>query len=488
PSLTWLESPAWIDGAINPPVMYLSLQQIHDVQQYWKHLLPAVPNLPPTVPPAPPPPPPPPAVPALPPCTPAPPALLPTPTPDETGIGAALAGPRYRQLEFQPSGSNNADYLVSVTKMYSAVDAGAPTKLGKLKVKKDSSQLTDRFSVTTLTRGEFITRFLKVHDLDAKYAPGPHNGPTFKVYWSGFGTKTAATIVLDDHQYQIVRDALVKINPNKANFRINVEFDVDGMDGYHINANVFKQGLSPDPDNQQALKAACIGDYSLKDTIHGQHILNIRRHWKCAEHKGEHNEPGTCYINSDSVHHKLDNTKLKHWASSIHAGEETIREPPSLFSFGPATARHTVRARGRAGPNAAPQAAPATDRDNATTLLLAALASKMLRSPTLASQSAYVPSSPIRTSCSTDIPSSPPTAPDSELHACLEQLFIDKQVDFRGDVAENALAALDFSLDVIANVPIQRLCEVTNLIEGRARKLQLFCRSWSTALDQKRAR
>lgn len=82
-------------------------------------------------------------------------------------------------------GSSNTHYLVSVTKTYSVVDTSAPTKLGKLKVKKDSSQLTDRIPVTILSRVEFITRFLKVHDLDAKYAPGPHNGPTFKIYWSG---------------------------------------------------------------------------------------------------------------------------------------------------------------------------------------------------------------------------------------------------------------------------------------------------------------
>lgn len=170
-----------------------------------------------------------------------------------------------------------------------------------------------------------------------------------------------------------------------------------------------------------------------------------------------------------------------------HAGEETIREPPSSFNFGSATARRTVQARGRTG-YVAHQAAPATDRDSATTLLLTALASKMLRSPTRTSQAAYAPSSPIRASGSSDIPSSPPTAPDSELHVCLEQLLIEKQVDFRGEVAGDALAALDFSPDVIAGVPIVRLCEITNLNEGRARKLQLFCKSWSMAQDQKRVR
>lgn len=112
----------------------------------------------------------------------------------------------------------------------------------------------------------------------------------------------------------------------------------------------------------------------------------------------------------------------------------------------------------------------------------------MLGSPTHASHSTHGPSSPIRASCSTNIPSSPPTAPDSELHVCLEQLFVEKQVDFRGEAAGDALAALDFSPEVIASLPIQRLCEVTNLNEGRAHKLRLFCKSWSTAQDQKRAR
>lgn len=99
------------DGAVNPPVMYLSLQQINDVWEYWKHLIPTIPiEGPPTIapvpPPAPAPPPspapPPPAFPALllptPEC---PTLLLPTPTPHSTG---APRGPHYRQLESQPSG------------------------------------------------------------------------------------------------------------------------------------------------------------------------------------------------------------------------------------------------------------------------------------------------------------------------------------------------------------------------------------------------
>ncbi|KAE9384009.1 hypothetical protein BT96DRAFT_950871, partial [Gymnopus androsaceus JB14] len=234
PSLTWLLSPGWTDGCINPPVMYTSVQHMRAVQDYWKHTIP--PKLRAPAQPAP--------VPlAHPPSTLAPPVFAPTPVPPlpmpapcTTGTIAVLSGTYYRQSEFGPSQSesrgphaitqannhyeskaadnsslNNTDYLISVIKFYSAVDASAPTKLGKLKVKKESSQLTDRIPITTLTRQEFITRFLKVHNLDEKYAPGPHSGPTFKVYWSGFiclvhwvsGTKTAATIVLDDHQYQI---------------------------------------------------------------------------------------------------------------------------------------------------------------------------------------------------------------------------------------------------------------------------------------------
>lgn len=51
------------------------------------------------------------------------------------------------------------------------------------------------------------------------------------------GTKTAATIVLDDREYQIVCNALARINPSKANFHVSVELDVDGMDGYCTNGN-----------------------------------------------------------------------------------------------------------------------------------------------------------------------------------------------------------------------------------------------------------
>jgi len=53
---------------------------------------------------------------------------------------------------------------------------------------------------------------------------------------------------------------------------------------------------------------------------------------------------------------------------------------------------------------------------------------------------------------------------------------------------EAALATLDLTPDIIHEVPVPRLCEVTGAVEGQLWKFQSFCREWTERLDEKKRR
>jgi hypothetical protein len=51
---------------------------------------------------------------------------------------------------------------------------------------------------------------------------------------------------------------------------------------------------------------------------------------------------------------------------------------------------------------------------------------------------------------------------------------------------ESALTKLDLTPDVIPDVPVLHLCDVTGMVEGCAMKLQAYFREWYSCLDEKR--
>lgn len=73
----------------------------------------------------------------------------------------------------------------------------------------------------------------------------------------------------------------------------------------------------------------------------------------------------------------------------------------------------------------------------------------------------------------------------SELQACLSDFAEARGIDLTG--CEDALSVLEFTPDVIPQVSVTRLCEVTGAAEGRVVKLQAFCKTWFARLEEKRA-
>ena len=52
--------------------------------------------------------------------------------------------------------------------------------------------------------------------------------------------------------------------------------------------------------------------------------------------------------------------------------------------------------------------------------------------------------------------------------------------------SQDALKELELTLDIVADVPIVRLCEVMGAVEGCVRKFQVFCKEWNACLEDKR--
>ena len=83
---------------------------------------------------------------------------------------------------------------------------------------------------------------------------------------------------------------------------------------------------------------------------------------------------------------------------------------------------------------------------------------------------------------------SPPLSPiptaNSELRSCLSDFTEAKGIDLTA--CEEALATLDLTLDIIPDVPVQHLCDITHAMEGQIFKFHVFCRGWNARLEEKK--
>ena len=82
------------------------------------------------------------------------------------------------------------------------------------------------------------------------------------------------------------------------------------------------------------------------------------------------------------------------------------------------------------------------------------------------------------------IPQSPSPAAGTELSVCIGDFLKAKGVNLF--MAEPALAALELTLEIINQVPVDRLCDVMGAIEGCVRKFQLFCKEWVECVKDKK--
>lgn len=143
----------------------------------------------------------------------------------------------------------------------------------------------------------------------------------------------------------------------------------------------------------------------------------------------------------------------------------------------------TSKPRGRHGPYG--QAVSAPSSNDATTLLMAAMLPLLTN---LSQKRTHSVSStpPQRSRQRMEIPAlSPLPAAGSELHTCLCNFTEASGIDIM--ICEDTLMALELTPDVIPDVPVARLCELTDIVEGRIRKFQAYCKTWNARLDLKKA-
>lgn len=57
--------------------------------------------------------------------------------------------------------------------------------------------------------------------------------------------------------------------------------------------------------------------FSEQVQLHGAIILQLKAKWTCAQHQGESEDAGLCYIAHNGDHVGLNNRRLKIWASAI---------------------------------------------------------------------------------------------------------------------------------------------------------------------------
>jgi hypothetical protein len=139
--------------------------------------------------------------------------------------------------------------MVSVTMVFTTLERGASARAKPI-AKKHRNVKFDNIKVAELDRVAFISQFLRVHELSDQYSPGVHNGPPFKMWWTGSryvvglywrscklmssssGGKSGAITIDSNREYKVAIDVLLKKNPTTC--QVGIEFDVDGMEGFFI--------------------------------------------------------------------------------------------------------------------------------------------------------------------------------------------------------------------------------------------------------------
>nr|GAT48927.1 predicted protein [Mycena chlorophos] len=488
PSEYWLKEPSWIDGARDPPLFFTNPAQIYETLYYYAPDHPHIDYY---------------CAQAI--------AFLDAPrggaggskaplpasvsgnenlsesaasaTPAASGAAIAAATDA---LASATSSANPNERAVNIIMYY--IDHGKPTSYrskSQPKLSKAAKYVT--IDVAAATRQSLVHDMLKAHNIDDAFGVGTHSGPPFKISWTGSsGGKSAAPVIDTDADFKIIHDALLK----KTGAAVLIEFNLTEMDGFRI---VKKRALLTDdedqhPESVHGTKVPRIDDFSIHDQMHGEMLLKLQRRWPCQTHKSENGDVGACYIDGNGNHIGLNMRKLKAWAAAIIAGDCTMHEPPNTAEFDGFRDGRSTRPRGRGSRT------DAGAGDNTSSLLLAAMlpiftsaaarvSGDPFRTPPRATATAECPPAPERPA----VPAfSPIPARGQELHSCLLALRDSREVDLLD--AEEALAVLDLTPDVIVDVPVPRLMEVTGAVEGKVYKLVAFCREWVARLEEKKRR
>ncbi|KAG1758075.1 hypothetical protein EDD22DRAFT_957266 [Suillus occidentalis] len=187
----------------------------------------------------------------------------------------------------------------------------------------------------------------------------------------------------------------------------------------------------------------------------------------------EHGEPGYCYVSVTGEHVGLNNRMLKLWAAAIAAADATKHEPPNTVDFDGLRGGRidVVKSRDRKGPRSSSGSSP-----DPTTTLLAAVT--CLITSQLTPKATLEPSTSTRHCHQAPGPISPVPATGTEIHSCLSAFLESHDVNLLD--SEDVLSSLELTPDVIADVPVTRLCNLFNVV------LKIFMQTTQTGRRQQR--
>ncbi|KAF9538414.1 hypothetical protein CPC08DRAFT_606382, partial [Agrocybe pediades] len=474
PSEAWLRRPAWIDGGIYPPRFYTS-EAMMDEELRRAGISPKSRQA----------------------------RLAPPPMSQSSSseMDSSPLSPRNQNIASNVLAAPvnlmgphyQCSHLITVTFAFTAAPTGVRGRAAL--PKKCKAVKMDKMNLSQISRVDFISNCLRVHNKADKFAPGVHSGPNFKIWWTGkTGGKGGAPTVQNDQQFEIALNALQKRDLEKT--QVSVEFDIDEMEGFRIKDTAAWEATSvsvgnADEELAYGTRVPSVEGFSDTAQLHGGIIVELKKKWPCQKHPGEHGESGYCYIPPSGDHIRLNPLRLKLWAAAIASQDATKHEPPNITAFDGNLSRSKrglgPKPRGRKG-----------HQDSSSPLrsdMLAMLVTSLLplagdNSRKRRMSSSEPPSTPKRPKPSTPpAPLSPPSPVSSlpeqgsELQACLAEF----QAIHGHDLSSSAgpLLAEDYTPDVIPFVADTKLQTVTAASRGVIIKLKIFCKDWHARYERK---
>ncbi|GBE80911.1 hypothetical protein SCP_0306320 [Sparassis crispa] len=254
----------------------------------------------------------------------------------------------------------------------------------------------------------------------------PHTGSRVSYKSTHVMKKGGAGTIETDDEFSVTLGAILK----KRGCSVNVDFDVEKLEGFRLRKHVFQQIETANDTDEKLIygtKVPHLEIVSDEAQLYGAIILELKKLHSCSDHTGEHSEPGYCYKGSHE-HILLNNRRLKLWAAAIAAHDAMKQVPPNVVEF-------------------------------------EALLIQQLAVSPLAFSAANPPSTPIWHTSLHSPPSTLGMPHDAaDLHSFLVAFLEKKGIDMLS--SEDALAAQELTPDIIPEVPLAHLCELTGAVEG----------------------
>ncbi|KAI0684905.1 hypothetical protein BC835DRAFT_1421812 [Cytidiella melzeri] len=519
-SIAWLIQPAWMDGGFDPPVCYTSLNEIYRAREAGiqrlspeqrREVIEAIRQRRDT-------------------------EAQPVPTPAASlASGNTAAVATSSMLPATAAAPLQEGHLVIVTvSCADPASAGRPSTSKSVPKRRTDVKNASIVLVSTLPLVTFSREALSVHELDEVYSIGPVAVPPFKMHWTGLGKGSAPKIEHED-EFRRALGAVLK----KRGATVFVEYNLDNLEGFRARKRPadIVAGHHDTPDGPlPCTKKPHVEDFSEHAQRRGTIIRQLEELHACAEHLGEHGQPGAC-AKTEAGHLALNHWRKRIWAEAYISGDTTLKHPPHCPEFdGQRNGRvNLTKPRGRTGPHPAVTAAAPGDiaaflpmltalveqqnmmftalmssRPLTSTSALSRLepasaanghSSDRLLPPSLATSpltSFATPSQPLLgfdlganmlcmpppTSSTAQSFFSPIPARHDIMHFFLLTLLEKRDVDVLDQ--EELLTSCAMTPGMLPSVPIQRLMEVTNLKEGPARQVVDFAHEYMERLRFKR--